>query len=159
MIRALAVLLLSQAGCSLLYGVEHLGGTSTSDWFRVGPVAKPRAEVVATTRDVMVRQGYVVGPVAPAAARFESNWDVHLSSHWREGTRTKLEAEIEEAAGGIVVHVRSHTELNNNSKQPLSLEQAEWIGASLDAKWEERMNDPAARFKTMLKLRFFGLEQ
>jgi hypothetical protein len=115
---------------------------------------------MTTTRDVIVKQGYIVGPLDTAERRIESAWDIHLSSHWREGNRTKLEATWEPSApGAYLIRVRSYTELNNNSKQPLSQQQAEWIGASLDKKWEARMNDPAQRFQTMLKLRFFGLGQ
>lgn len=155
----LLVLALAQSGCSMLHGVEDLAGTATSSWHSVGPVRKPLAEVMAVTRDIMVRQGYVVPPAAPAARRLETAWDVHLSSHWREGNRTKLEAEVEDAGGGFTIRLRSHTELNNNSKQPLSADQAQWIGASLDKKWEDRMEDPAKRFQTMLKLKFEGLGQ
>ena len=160
MIRMMCALALSQAGCSMLYGMEHLAGTATSEWYPVGPVQKPVAEVLGTARDIIVKQGYTAPPVDPAARRTESGWDTHLSAHWREGWRSKLEAVVEDApSGGFLVRVRSHTEINNNSKQPLSSQHAEWIGASLDAKWEDRMNDPALRFQTMLKLRFFGLGQ
>lgn len=160
MIRAVLLLALGQTGCSMLHGVEGLAGTATSAWYSVGPVRKPATDILGTARDVIVKQGYTVGTFDAAEGRVESNWDVQLSAHWREGNRTKLEAELEESGpGAFVVRVRSHTELNNNAKQPLSLQHAEWIGASLDKKWEGRMNEPAQRFHTMLKLRFFGLDQ
>jgi hypothetical protein len=136
--------------------VSSLTGDDRSEWYEVGPVQKPLEEVVSATRDVILRQGYKLpGPVDPRALRLATAWDVHVSPHWREGYRTKVEAEFDVIPDGrgILVRVRSFREVNNEAGTPTILERAQWVSASLDPKHENKIPEPAMKIRQLLKFK------
>lgn len=148
--RPLAIL-----ACALLSGclVPEVFGTSVSEWHIVGPIRRPTEEVVQLTRDTVARS-YRLLPTEPGAARFETDWDVHMSSHWREGFRTKVEVEFERHdSGGVMVRIRSYREINDNARNPAIQEQAKWIAAEVDDKHKDKVSEPALRLRQLLKIK------
>src|SRR5687768_14583809 len=129
--RALVLLLLAPpAGCWL---PAYTFASSGSDWIEIPNVAKPPEEVVRLAREVLTRQGYTLLPATPGALGLESDWDVHLSSHWRDGFRTKIEVVVESSAPGrSLVRIRDRREFNDDAKNPMNGAAASWTGASLD---------------------------
>ena len=128
----------------------------TSDWYETGQVRKSREEIARTVRELLLRQGYQTAEFDAAQERAETCWDIRISSRWREGTRTKLEAEIlPVASGGFNVRVRSTLELNDNdSGVP---ERAQWVGAGVSDKHRPHIPDQAIKVQMLLKNRFFGM--
>ncbi|HYF01618.1 MAG TPA: hypothetical protein VEJ18_22035 [Planctomycetota bacterium] len=134
--------------------VPEVFGTSASEWYTVGPVRRPTEEVVQLTRDTVARS-YRLLPMEPGAARLETDWDVHMSSHWREGFRTKIEVEFERHdSGGVLVRIRSYREINDNARNPAIQEQAKWIAAEVDEKHKDKVSEPALRLRQLLKFKF-----
>ncbi len=147
-------------GCFLMDFAAPLAATSGSDWYDVGPVHRPLDEVTRATRDYLIRAGYKIPGFDASARELETDWDTHLSMHWREGFRTKVEVAFVEAAGGAnLVHVRSYREVNNTSSQPMNPGKADWMGASLDDKHAQKISEPAVRLVQQLRLKFQGLSQ
>ena len=156
--RLWAALPLLLSGCFLLDITEPLAATSTSEWITVGKVDKPLTELNEITRNLMIKQGYPVPETPPDSQRLLSDWNVQLSSHWREGVRTRLEADFQPYAdGSCEIQVRSYLEINDEPKHPMILDKARWMGASLDAKHAPKMSEPALRLQQMLKLKLFGM--
>ena len=146
----LLLLPIAVSGCL----VPEVFGTSASEWLTVGPVRRPAEEVVQITRDVVARS-YQLLPSEPGESRLETDWNVHMSSHWREGFRTKLEVEFERHdSGGILVRIRSYREINDNARNPVIQEQARWIGAEVDEKHKDKVSEPALRLRQLLKIKF-----
>ena len=129
----------------------------TSDWYETGPVRKTKEDVARTVRELILRQGYQTPEFDPSD-RLETGWETRLATRWREGYRTKLEAEILPAeSGGFNVRIRSTLEINENQSQPASPERADWVGAGISEKHKVRIPEPAIKIQTQLKNRFFGL--
>jgi hypothetical protein len=143
------------AGCTVS-DILHGGATvKTSDWLETGEVRKSREDVARTVREQLLRLGYP--PTEFVDDRLETPWDVHLSPRFREGYRTKVEAEILPlGSGGFNVRVRSTMEINN-SQAVVSAEKADWIGAGASEKHKAHIADEAVKLNSTLKLRFFGL--
>ena len=154
--KTLALLLLVVlAGCG--QSAWGLMADRTSDWYETGPVRKSREDVARTVRELILRQGYQT-PEFNVDNRLETGWETRLATRWREGYRTKLEAEILPAeAGGFNVRVRCTMEINENTSQPAIPERAEWVGAGISEKHKVRIPEPAIKIQTQLKNRFFGL--
>jgi len=153
--RLAFVLLPLVAGCSIS-DIYHGGApVKTSDWLETGEIRKPRAEITRTVRELILRQGYT--PPEFVDDRVETDWDVHLSPRFREGYRTKLEAEIVPVgADGFNVRVRSTMEINNSQHGNMQ-ERADWIGAGASEKHKDHIADEAVKLRSTLKFRFFGL--
>jgi len=151
-----ALLLLALlAGCG--QSIWGLNAETTSEWYETGPVRKSKEDVARTVRELILRQGYQTPEFDPAD-RLETGWETRLATRWREGFRTKLEAEILPAeAGGFNVRVRCTMEVNDNSTQPAIPERAQWVGAGISEKHKVRIPEPAMKIQTLLKNRFFGL--
>lgn len=133
--------------------VPEVFGTSVSEWHIVGPVRRPAEEVVQIARDTVARS-YRLLPMEPGEPRLETDWDVHMSSHWREGFRTKVEVEFERHdGGGILVRIRSYREINDNARNPVIQEQAKWIAAEVDEKHKDKVSEPALRLRQLLKIK------
>ena len=129
----------------------------TSDWYETGPVRKSKEDVARTVRELILRQGYQT-PEFDTANRLETAWETRMAVQWREGYRTKLEAEILPAeAGGFNVRIRSTMEVNENQSQPAIPERAQWVGAGVSDRHKSRIPEPAIKIQTQLKNRFFGL--
>lgn len=139
------------SGCAM----ATIMGESSSPWFEAGPTRLPAAEVAAITRDLILRQGYrLPSSAAPNATRFVSDWDVRLSPHWREGYRTRVEAEVVTLdRGGLGVRVRSQREVNNEAGKPTIPEYAQWVSASLDEKQKTKIDEPALKIHQLLKFK------
>lgn len=151
-----AVLLPLLGGCWFLEVAAPLTG-STSDWYETGSVRKPRREIYDLVVSTAKRQGFRVSARDPEFLWMETDWDVHLSTHWREGFRTKLEVElVPEDRGSVNVRVRSRREINDNAKNPVIEGQAMWIPAGMSEKQKARIPEPAMRLHQSLKLTFFG---
>ena len=137
---------------------SYVIGSSSSEWYEVPPVSKPPAEVAKMARDLLLRQGFRLMPEVPGETRAETEWDVHLSSHWRDGFRSKVEVAVEKADDGRTrTLVRSFREVNENAKNPSIPEQAIWGNASLDEKHAPKIGEPAIRVHQLLKLKLEGL--
>jgi hypothetical protein len=152
--------LLGLSSCSMAAGV--IGGSiaaeRASDWYETGEVRKPRAEILHVVRELILRQGYLTAEFDAAQQRAESSWDAHYSMIWREGIRTKVEAEVLPlASGGFNVRVRSIMELNDNQATPGVPERALWVGAGVSEKHKVHIPDQALKLHTLLKNRFFGM--
>jgi uncharacterized lipoprotein len=159
MVRAAPALLLALGGCFLAETFRPLSASS-SGWYEVGPIRKPLEEIMEAARTYLVRAGYVLGRPDPADRAFETEWDTHLSSHWREGFRTKVEVEFpEQADGSTLVRIRSYREVNNEQVSPMMETKARWVGASTDDKQAPLIPEPAIRLRQQLKVRFFGLTE
>ena len=158
MSRLMLPLLAFLAGCQVtsLSDVFNGGAASkTSSWMETGEVRKSRAEVARTVREQLVRQGYPESDFVDD--RIETPWDVHDSPRFREGYRTKVEAEILPlGTGGFNVRVRSTMEINN-SQSTSAYGKADWIGAGASEKHKDHISDEALKLQSTLKLRFFGL--
>lgn len=151
---AWALVLLAQGGCWL---PAYTVASSASEWYEIPNVAKPPEEVVRVAREVLTRQGYRLLPATPADLGLESEWDTHLSSHWKEGFRTKVYVEVERLQGGRSrVKIQSYREYNDNAKAPMNLDSAQWIGASVDDKHKTKLGEPAMRVRQLLKLKLEG---
>jgi hypothetical protein len=127
------------AGCGEFIG-GSMGAEATSNWYETGQVRKNRDEIDAEQE------------------RIETSWDARYSPRWREGYRTKLEAEILPlAAGGFNIRVRSSMEVNDNMNSAAIPERAKWVGAGVSEKHKPHIPDMAIKVHTLLKNRFFGL--
>jgi hypothetical protein len=156
--RFACLLLPLLCACSMHESPFGLMADRTSDWYETGPVRKPREEIARTIRELLLRQGYVTTEFEGGSERIETGWDAHLSPRWREGYRTKVDAEILPAGPGAWnVRVRSSMELNDNVVHPSSAEQATWVGAGISDKHKPDIPGPAIKLHTLLKNRFFGL--
>ena len=145
------------AACSGFIG-GSMGAESTSDWYETGQVRKNRDEVVRIVRELLLRQGYLTAEIDPTQARVETSWDARFSTRWREGYRTKLEAEILPLdSGGFNVRIRSIMELNDNELSCSIPERAKWVGAGVSEKHKPHIPDQAIKVHMLLKNRFFGL--
>jgi len=112
---------------------------------------------VRLAREVLGRQGYTLLPATPGALGLESDWDVHLSSHWRDGFRTKIEVYVDSPAPGrSLVRIRDRREFNDDAKNPMNGAAASWTGASLDEKHKRKLGEPAMRVRQLLKLKLEG---
>lgn len=145
------------AACGEFIG-GSMGAESTSNWYETGQVRKNRDEIARIVRELLLRQGYQTAECDAAQERVETCWDAHYSMRWREGFRTKLEAEILPVpSGGFNVRVRSTLELNDNASSSAIPERAKWVGAGVSEKHKPRIPDQAIRVHMLLKNRFFGL--
>jgi hypothetical protein len=146
------------AGCvaSTLSDVLNGGATAkTSEWMETGEVRKSREEIARTVREQLLRQGYPASDFVDD--RIETDWDVHDSVRFREGYRTKVEAQIlPQASGGFNVRMRSTMEINN-SQNTSGTGKIDWIGAGASEKHKAHIGDEALKLQSTLKLRFFGL--
>lgn len=157
MIRLAWLVLPFLAACGEFIG-GSMGAESTSNWYETGQVRKNRDEIVQIVRELLLRQGYPTAECDGAQERVETGWDAHYSMRWREGYRTKLEAEILPlSSGGFNVRVRSTLELNDNASSSAIPERAKWVGAGVSEKHKPHIPDQAIRVHMLLKNRFFGL--
>lgn len=155
--RAVWVALILPTGCFWAETLRPLAPAS-SEWHEVGPIRRPREEIAGAARLYLIRAGYRIPEFDAAARWLETEWDVHLSSIWREGFRTKVEVEFVEADGGAtLVRIRSYREVNEENVSPLILEKARWVGASAHPKQAPLIPEPAMRLQQQLKMKFFGL--
>lgn len=158
--RAYLLLLLPLlGGCMPGEVLAGAGAERHSEWFETGPVRKPKDELLRLVRDLMLRQGYQVPYPEPNGNTLESGWDTHLSPRYREGYRSKIEAEIvpvEGSGGGLNVRVRSTLEINDNTAYPGIAEQAQWVAAGISDKHRPRIPEPAMKLHQVLKLKLFG---
>jgi len=131
---------------------------ASSDWYPVGPVRKPLEEITRAAQYYLTRAGYVIPAFDPGARRLETGWDTHLSSHWREGFRTKVEVEFQDMEdGSTLIQIRSYREFNEESRYPMIAEKASWIGAATDDKQAPLIPEPAIKLQQHLKLKLVGL--
>jgi hypothetical protein len=157
MSRLTVLLLALLPGCSFTVSDVFNGGamSKTSDWMETGDVRKSREEIARTLRELLLRQGFTTPEIIDD--RLETAWDVHMSPRFREGYRSKVEAEIVPlGSGGFNVRVRSTLEINN-SENPDILQRVDWIGAGASEKHKAHIADEALKLNSTLKLRFFGL--
>jgi uncharacterized lipoprotein len=155
------LLLLPLTGCvvnDLTAGA--LAAHRCSDWYETGQVKKPREDLARTIRELLSRQGYKTPNFEATASWIETDWEVNLSPRFREGTRSKLEVEIQPlGADGFNVRSRSWFEVNNEMQHPTNPDKAVWVGAAVSEKHRDRIPEAAMRFDSMLRLRLFGLNQ
>lgn len=134
------------AGCIIV-------GVSKSNWYDVTPVMKPADQVLAACHEAIHKAGYKEIP-GEDPYQMATEWMVLLSSHLREGIRTRVEIQVTVAdPRGLTVRVREFREINNNASTPTSEGDAEWIPASLDDKQKPRMGETAIRVQQILKFR------
>lgn len=153
--RTAGLLLLVLSGCG--QSAWGLMADKTSDWYETGQIRKSKVDIARTVRELILRQGYQT-PEFDEADHLETGWETRLATRWREGYRTKLEAEIVPfETGGFNVRVRCTMELNDNEHQPAIAERAKWVGAGISEKHKVRIPEPAIKVQTQLKNRFFGL--
>lgn len=156
----MAWLLLPLLGACAADELSGLGANRTSDWYQTGQVKKSHEDLARTVRDLIARQGYNTPDFDARKGWIESEWDVSLSPRYREGIRTKIQAEIVPMdQGGYNVRVRSWMEINNASINPTDPARAVWIGAGVSDKHKDHVADPALKLITTLRLRLFGLNQ
>ena len=147
------------AGCIVNEIAAGAGASRTSPWYETGEVRIARADLIRTIRDLITRNDYVTSKFDADANPIETDWDVHMSPHFRQSFRSKLEIELVPTPGGFNVRTRSWMEINNNSPHPSDPDRAEWVGAGVSDRHEDRINEPAMRFHSMLKIRLFGFNQ
>jgi hypothetical protein len=130
----------------------------TSQWYETGQVRKTRSDIAHIIRELLLRQGYQTAEFDAAQERAETAWEAHYSPRWREGYRTKVEAEILPLdSGGFNVRVRSIMEINENENSAAIPERARWVGAGVSEKHKPHIPDQAIKVHMLLKTRFFGL--
>ncbi len=153
---------------SLLFGcnisssdeISGLGARRMSSWYETGQVKKPREDLARTVRELMARQGYATPTFDEKKDWIETDWIVNLSPRYREGYRTKMQCEIvADSDGGYNIRVRSWMEINNASINPSDPARAVWIGAGVSDKHKDRIDEPALKLFSTLRLRLFGLNQ
>jgi len=153
----LALALLS--GCIVNEIAAGAGANRTSPWYETGEVRIAREDLLRTIRELISRNDYVISNLDTNANQIETDWDVHMSPHFRQSYRSKLEIELVPGPGGFNVRTRSWMEINNNSPHPSDIDRAEWVGAGVSDRHKDRISEPAMRFHSMLKIRLFGLNQ
>lgn len=147
-------------GCAIETALSDMGARESSDWYESGKVEKSREDIARTVRDLMTRQGYQAPDFDASSPKIVSAWDTHLSTRFREGIRTMIEAEILPVeSGGFNVRIRSTMEVNDNDNQCNIAERAKWIPAGAVDKWKPHIPEPAMRLITMIRYRFFGMTQ
>jgi hypothetical protein len=155
MSRLTLLLLALAAGCTVSDILHGGAAAKTSSWMETGEVRKSREDICRTVRELVLRQGYPTADFVDD--RLETPWDTHLSPRFREGYRTKVEAEILPlGSGGFNVRVRSTMEIDN-SQNPSGPQKNDWIGAGASEKHKDHIADEAVKLHSTLKLRFFGL--
>lgn len=160
MMRLLPAALILLAGCVVNEIAAGAGANRTSPWYETGQVVKPREDLARTVRELITRCGYHTPNFDAAADLIETDWDVKMSPRYRESFRTKLEVEIVPMENrGFNIRTRSWMEVNNNSNHPSDPDRAVWVGAGVTDRHKDRINEPAMRLHSMLKLRLFGLNQ
>ena len=148
------------AGCIVSEIAAGAGASRTSPWYETGQVQKPRTDLARTIRELITRNDYQTPDFDANADTIETSWNTQMSPRFRESFRSKLEIEIVALPnGGFNVRTRSWMEVNNNSTHPSDPDQADWVGAGVADRHKDRINEPAMKFHSMLKLRLFGLNQ
>lgn len=151
--------LLALGGCSMGGALGTLMGAA-SDWYEVGPVRKPLPELMETTRLYLVQSGYVVTRMDAVERWLQTEWDVHLNTHWREGFRTKVDVEFpEQPDGSTLIRIRSSREVNTEDVAPMQADRARWMSAATDDKQKPLIPEPAIKLRQQLKIKFFGLAE
>ncbi len=130
-------------------------GTFGGEWIDTGSVHRSHEDVWTTCLSILRdKQGFQIEEQDRTAGRITTKWKTQLAPIFREGTRVKTEIEILPVeGGGYNIRVRCPHEVNNNSKNPMSLNDADWVPAGGE-------DNLAMRIKTLLrmKLRGIGLE-
>jgi uncharacterized lipoprotein len=154
----LALLIPLSGGCFFMDVAEPMIGSGAGDWLETGAVLRPRDELLQAAREAAFRQGYRVPETETRPEGFTTDWITSYSSHWREGHRTRLQVEAVPAEPrGINVRIRSFREFNDEARQPMVPEKAQWRGAATDEKQKQKVNEPALRLRQVLKLKYFGI--
>lgn len=147
------------AGCYIFDPVITAATSSSSEWYSTGAIKKPKQEILATAREILVRESYKVPPFNLEGSWLQTEWKVELSSHWREGYRTKVEVElVPVAGGGTDARVRSYREFNDNAKTPMMPDDATWMPASFDDKQADKVPEPALRLRYLLRFKLLGMQ-
>lgn len=151
--------LLCLAACS----PDNLAGSwrpnRVSDWYETGRVMKPKREILSAVRETIIRQGFTIEDYDETSGVITSAWNVQLSSRFREGTRSMVEAEVLPEDDAFNVRVRSYLDVNNEDKNPSIPEKATWIAAGISEKHKDRIANAAIRLQSQLKLKLIGLGQ
>lgn len=148
------------AGCFLLQWAEPLTLTSVSEWHELPRVDRPLDELSQMAHDLLARDGYKFADYRPGSHHLMTEWDVHLSSIFREGFRRKVEVFIQPVADKTFnIRIRSYREVNDDPKYPLMEDRASWMGATIDAKQGEKIPEPAIRLRQLMKYKLYGLER
>jgi hypothetical protein len=158
--KRIALLVLSLLSGCAADEISGIGAARSSSWYETGQVKKPRADLARTVRELMARQGYNTPDFDAKNSWIETDWQVSLSPRYREGYRTKIQAEIVPLGeNGYNIRVCSWMEINNASINPTDPERAVWIGAGVSDKHKDHIAEPALKLFSMLRLRLFGLNQ
>ncbi len=127
-------------------------GIKESVWIETGPVHRPFETVWKTCLSLLKEtQGYEIEIQSREKGRISTKWKTQMAPMFREGKRTRTELEIvETGGGGYSIRVRCPFEINNNSKNPMSVKNADWVPAG-------GQEDLAIRIKTLLKMKLRGM--
>lgn len=126
--------------------------TFEGEWLETGPVRRSHEEAWTTCIGILRdRQGFKIGEQSRSKGRISTHWKTQLAPMYREGTRVRAELEIlplEE--GGYNIRVRCPFEINNNSWNPMSRKDADWVSAGGD-------ENLAIRIRTLLRMKLRGM--
>lgn len=152
---ALAPLL---GGCFFLQIFEAATLSNVSEWYEIPRVKRPLEEIAQCTYDILARDGYKMPRFDPRGHMLETEWDVHLSSIFRQGFRQKVEVVFQPVSDrSYNVRFRSYREVNDDPKFPMMADRAVWMGATIDTKQGEQIPDPAIRLKQLLRYKIYGM--
>lgn len=119
--RRLALLIPILASCAAPMDKE--GG----DWRDSETFHKPVAEIWKACISTMENKGWKFKEKNDQTHILVTEWRTQMSPRWRGSTREMMELRVVSAdGGGFLVKVKSTAEVNDNSKNPASEQDAEW---------------------------------
>ena len=121
-------------------------------WIETGPVYRSAEDVWKTSLTLLQEtQRFQIDLQSREEGLISTKWKTQFAPIFREGKRIRAELEIIKLEkGGYNIRIRCPYEINNNSRNPMSVKDADWVPAGGE-------EDLAIRIKTLLRMKLRGM--